>query len=85
MSTATGHFFVTIAGIITAIAGIIAILRTLWNIRGSWDATNTQLKLLVAEVKHITVDQARADAILREKDDILERRIERHEQWHDKH
>jgi hypothetical protein len=85
VSTATGHFLVTTAGIITAIAGIIAILRTLWNIRGSWDATNTQLKLLVSEVKHITVDQARADAILREKDNILERRIERHEQWHDKH
>lgn len=61
--------------LVSLIGGIIAILRTLWNIRGGWDDTNAQIKLLVNEVRKIAEDN-------KEEHGRIWRWIERHEDWH---
>jgi hypothetical protein len=66
---------VTILTGVTIIAGgITVVLRVLWNIRGSWDATNNDLKRLVDKMENMS-----------QRDDRLDRAVERHLDWHDKH
>jgi len=60
-----------LTGVSILMAGILWLGRMLWNIRGSWDKTNTELHLLVDRV---TLMAARSDR--------LESRLERHEEWH---
>lgn len=63
-----------LTGMSILMAGVLYSLRVLWNIRGSWDRTNSELKRLVDKIQ---------DG--HERDERLEQRLERHLDWHDKH
>ncbi len=70
-------------GIITT--GVVWVLRMLWNIRGSWDATNAKLERLVDKVGDLVAGKREDHERLDKRDDRIEARMERHEQWHDEH
>lgn len=63
-----------LTGLSFVMAAILWALRVLWNIRGSWDRTNSELHRLVDRVGDMA-----------ERDNRLEQRLERHLEWHDKH
>jgi hypothetical protein len=76
----------TIVGASGAVmTGVVVCLRALWRIRGSWDATNAQLQLLVAKVADLIALKDRDHDRLERRADELAQRMERHLQWHDKH
>lgn len=85
----------TSAGIIVACAvvgalgvvgtGLVLILRVLWQIHGSWDATLGELHALVGKVAGLVTAKEADHARLERRDDEIAGRLERHLEWHDKH
>lgn len=76
----------TIVGAFGVLMGGIAMcLRVLWGIRGSWDATNTELRLLVERVATLVTLKDADNARLNKRDEEIAGRLERHLEWHDKH
>lgn len=73
--TAAERFVALLAAIIATGgglgAGMVFLLKGLWQIRGAWDRTNNELHVLVERV-----------AVMAGRDDRMESRMERHEQWH---
>jgi hypothetical protein len=87
--TATERFIVLLATIIGA-AGVLGtglsfVLRGLWNVRGSWDATNNRLTLLVEKVTELVARKDADHSRIEGRADRLESRLERHELWHQDH
>lgn len=78
MMTPDERFVTLLVAILTGLSiimgGVVFCLRVLWNIRGSWDKTNGELKRLVDKLGDMHA-----------RDDRLERTIERHLEWHDNH
>jgi len=76
--TGADRFIALLVTVITGtgiiMTGVVWTARMLWNVRGSWDTTNTELKRLVDRVGD-----------MRDRDEQLDRRLERHLEWHDKH
>jgi hypothetical protein len=72
------RFVALLVTILTGVAiisgGITVVLKVLWSIRGSWDTTNAELQRLVDKMEGMDRSDSR-----------LERQIERHLEWHDKH
>lgn len=64
--------------------GVGMCLRVLWSIRGSWDATNTELRLLVERVAALVVLKDADHARLDKRSEEIAGRLERHLEWHDK-
>lgn len=75
----------TLSGIAIIMGGFIFVIKLLWSIRGGWDRTNAELHELVGDVRDLVIAKERDHARLEMKNDRLESRIERHEDWHDKH
>lgn len=63
-----------LTGVSLILGGVVWALRVLWAIRGAWDRTNAELKRLIDQMQ---------DG--RDRDARLERQLERHLEWHDKH
>lgn len=76
----------TVLGAVAVVAtGVVFCLRTLWNIRGSWDATNAGLATLVREVGALVLAKDREHSRLEQRTAEVSERLERHLSWHDKH
>lgn len=73
-----------LAGMSVLCGGLVFSIKLLWNIRGSWDSTNAELHELVKDVRDLVEDKEREHKRLELRDDRIEARVERHEQWHDK-
>lgn len=74
-----------LSGMAVLSGGLVLTIKLLWNIRGEWDRTNAELHELVGDVRDL-VDRKESDhRRLESRDDRIEARVERHEQWHDKH
>jgi len=91
--TTSEHFIALLVTVLTGISiimgGGIYGLRILWNIRGSWDTTNAELRITNAELKQVAEDTKDIVNRMREehdrmdrRTDRLEQRMERHEHWH---
>ena len=85
-----GERFITLivtilSGVALLTGGLVFTIKLLWNIRGSWDKTNAELHELVGDVRDLVDQKEREHQRLELRDDRLEARVERHEQWHDKH
>lgn len=81
---------IAVLGTIVATAGIIVtglafVLRGLWNIRGSWDATNAGLAQLVDRVTDIVARKDEDHIRIERRAEEAAQRLERHLEWHDKH
>jgi len=89
MLSTGARFIITLCTILGGVAiimgGVIWCLKALWNIRGSWDATNARLERLVDRVQDLVSDSKERTERLERRDDRLEERMERHEQWHAGH
>jgi hypothetical protein len=76
--SADGRFVVLLGVLLTSAAvimgGVLFCLRTLWNIRGAWDTTNGELARLA---DRFTAGQQGVER--------LERALDRHLEWHDRH
>lgn len=89
--------FITLLGTIIVALGIIMaggvrIFKVLWDIRGAWDKTNNalhetngELTHLVEDVRELVGNKERDHARIDKRQDRLEARIERHEEWHSNH
>lgn len=77
-----GTIVVTTGVIMT---GVIFVLRALWDIRGSWDATNAGLARLVERVTDIVARKDEDHGRIERRADEAAQRLERHLEWHDKH
>ena len=73
--TNTLRYITLLVGLATILGAVFAVLKAMWNIRGAWDQTNYMLAALIERNKE---DHQR----LEERDNSLDRRIERHEEWH---
>lgn len=64
--------------------GLVLILRVLWQIRGSWDATVAELHALVIKVADLVAAKEADHKRLERRDDQLDERLERHLSWHER-
>ena len=86
--TMPGNITLTVTvltGLAVVTAGVVFCLRVLWNIRGSWDATNAQLVRLVERVTDLVASKDKDHVRLERRADEVAQRLERHLEWHDKH
>lgn len=65
-----------------ALAGVGAIFRSLWKISKEWIKTVDQLQALGEDIKEMNTNKEKEHIRLEVRDDRLEARLERHEQWH---
>lgn len=77
--TAAEHFWALLTAIVTVGAmlgmGMIRVGRLLWNVRGSWDATNAKLERLVDKVADLVNDKKADHDRLTAADEKLDRRV----------
>lgn len=79
------HYATILGALAIVLGGVVFCVRALWNIRGAWDQTNAELRILISRVADIVERKDQDHARMEEGTAEVSRRLERHLEWHDKH
>ena len=76
------RFTVLVALLTFALGGLVTLGRALFRVSQQWVKTGDQLTSLSKDIEELLLMKEKEHGRLEVKDDRLEARIERHEQWH---
>lgn len=76
------RFTIIVTLLTCALGGVGAVGRALFKVSAQWIKTGDQLKSLSEDIEDLIKIKEKEHGRLETRDDRLEARLERHEQWH---